>query len=643
MEVELNPEFKLMIRGTPPPGADYKFEQELASKIPTVRWHNGWKLWWAPLGLGACRALRDMGATFDDELKYWLEDQEKLAKARSVANRIKDFEVEKVRTMLDRAGVREKKKPFNHQAYSLAYALALPCVALFLDTGLGKTCVGAMLMQALVDLFEKKRFLVVAPRTLLGTAWAEDLEKFSWLTYTNLNRPEPADVCPVCDRRFKKNHVPWSHIRGHLDKKIRKKAGVPTDLKKKEMSSEQKSSLKREEKAIKEEFYRLAPQFKTKSSTSRTERIGIALEKKDVNVFLINPESFRLAFDEIMSHPWDGILIDESSILKDPSSQTTQKMIRIGMHIKRKVIMSATPRPNNDMEWWAQMAFLDMCLGSSFSSFREKFFRKVDKMGYVWAPKAGSAKTIRDVVFQRAIRFRLEEQIDLPGEVFETHEVELNDKCRKAYDEMAEEFVVQLEDGARVEGYNPLVVMNKLSQLASGFIYDREKEARHLADSAKIDYTAKLARRLIEEEGYESVCIWVRYSEIESNLLESKLHDLGVSTAHGRTKDTDVSIAKFKDGTNKVMIAHPQSVMFGHTWTHCNACIFHNIGHSWEQYYQSKRRFVRIGQKKTVLYINVIARDTIDEDILKVLMRKEKQSEKVVDEAVADSLRRKYG
>jgi SNF2 family DNA or RNA helicase len=643
VKVTLNDEFKLMIRDTPPPGRDYKFEMELEGKVPTVKWHKGWKLWWAPLGLGACRALSSMGAEFDDTLVEWLADQERLSKARETANKIRDMDVDRISGLLEKGNVRYKMKPFNHQVTSLAYALALPCVGLFLDTGLGKTCVGAMLMQALLDLFGKSKFLVIAPRTLLNTAWAEDLEKFSWLTYTNLNQPKPNDVCPVCDKHFTGGAVSWPHIRKHLKTKLYKRAGVDIKTKKKDLTEAQTEFMKVEEEKLKKQFYESFPQFKPKSAAGRVERIGITMAKTDVNVYMINPESFRLAFDEIMKVKWDGIVIDESSILKDPSSQTTQKMIRLGMLIKRKVIMSATPRPNNSMEWWAQMAFLDMCLGSSFSAYREKFFRPVDQNKYVWIPRAGADRQIRNIVFDRSIRFRLEECVDLPGEIYETHEVELNKECRTAYDEMATDYVLNLKSGERIEGLNSLVVQNKLSQIASGFIFDRDGDHHVMADSVKIEHTAKLARRLIEQEGHDCVCIWIRYSKIESKMLEERLKDLGVSTAHGHTKDTDESIKKFKDGRNKIMIANPQSVMFGHTWTHCSACIFHSYGHSWEQYYQSKRRFVRIGQKKTCLYVNVVAKDTVDEDIIKVLMRKEKQSEKIIDQVLTDSLKEKYG
>lgn len=643
MKVSINKKFALMIKDTPALDEDLSFQNELIEKIPTAKWHAAWRCWYAPLGLGACRSLKSMGADFEKHTADWLKTQEAYAESRRRAEEVKAMRPDDARAALLDAGVRFKMAPFDHQVVSLAFAMALPACGLFLDTGTGKTCVGAMLMQALVDLFGKGRFLVVAPKTLLDAAWGVDIDKFSWLTWTNLNKPQPVDTCPVCDKVFSGGVVTWAHLRGHMKVKIRTRAGIDIDMKTKDMTPAQKEFLKQADTEAMNEFYKRAPQFKPKAKAGRVERIGAVLNSTNANVYIINPESFKLAFDEIAAHKWDGVIIDESSILKNPTSAISEKMIRFGMEVKRKVIMTATPRPNNSLEWWAQMAFLDMCLGSSFSAYRSKFFVQAHYSEYVWLAKPGADRKIKDIVFKRSIRYRLDDCVDLPGENYETHFVDLGKDCRDHYEQMKEEMFTSI-DGEMVTSANNLVKINKLSQIASGFIFDEEKNAHVLGESihsehrdmAKIDATCEIARRLIEQEGHGSVVIWIRFSKIESRLIEEKLKDLGVSTAHGHTKNIDKSVGDFKSGRTKIMIAHPQSVMFGHTWTHCSVAIFCSVGHSWEQFYQSKRRIYRISQTKPVLYINIVARDTVDEEIVKAITGKERSSEEIIDNIVHD-------
>jgi hypothetical protein len=80
------------------------------------------------------------------------------------------------------------------------------------------------------------------------------------------------------------------------------------------------------------------------------------------------------------------------------------------------------------------------------------------------------------------------------------------------------------------------------------------------------------------------------------------------------------------------MIAHPASAKFGHTWVeHCNIAIFHSYDYSFENWYQARRRIYRIGQKRPVTYLTMVASGTVDEDIVEAIMDKKDAHEAVVD------------
>ena len=575
-----------------------------------AHWSHG--KWRMPAWPKVLRELKSkVGVTATPELEQRIAWIAKADEAREKANVWREKTVKWQAEWLKRFGVKFKEPPLNHQITSVGYALINPRAALFLDTGLGKTFVAGCTFQALKDIKGLSKFLVVVPKSLIRVAWGEDLNKFTNLTWLDIGDPpalDPLTVCPRCQKRFK-GAVPKSHLKTHLAMKI-------------EVNGEE---------AVWAELYAAYPDMRPASVVPRSERVVAALKRKDVDVFICNPEQVKLNFEAIAAVDWDAVVIDESSMLRNHSSDITQAMIRLGEKVKRKIIMSGTPRPNSSMELWGQMTFLDNCFGSDYSRFRDKFFQ-VDVTGFKWTEKPGYDAILSDTVRDRSLRYKLENCIDLPGETYEDHEVILSDQLKKHYKEMFDEMYVQLEDETVDVAYK-LVQLNKLSQIASGFIYNQDKEPKYLGTSnPKLAETCRVARQLVEDED-RAVVIWIRFSQVEGQAIRDELKTLGVSTLWGGMNGDQIqkSVELFKGGKNKVMVAHPMSAKFGHTWTHATAAIFHSYDYSWENYYQAKRRIYRIGQKNPVTYINIIARGTVDRVIMRALKRKEDESATIID------------
>lgn len=599
---------------------DSDFAKRVWRKVSSAaNYHGRHKRWRIPLSNDAVLGLEAMGAALAPEVEDWKVEQGRLEKARERANELIRQSPDFIRGKLDGWGVRWREQPYAHQVISIAYALMLRACGLYLDTGTGKTFVAGVYMQALVDLKGHKKFLVMAPKSILNTGWGEDLGRFTWLKWVNISDPparEPVLDCPLCQKAFKK-HVSWQHLSTHLREQI-KELGVD---------------------AVRAELYDRHPELVPPGREDKRSRLLRALES-DAQVFLINPEGFKLVVDELTEQDWDGFIIDEASVLKSHDSQITHKTIAFGASVKRRVIMTATPRPNSSRDFWGQMAFLDMCLGGSFTAFRNKYYYS-DYNKYNWYPKSDDVDDrIRDIVFKRCIRFRLDDCVDLPGESYEIMSVDLDGQLREHYEDMKRKMMIVLNSGETVETSWLIVQMNKLAQINSGFIFDDYGGARFLGDSPKIQATIEMSKRLIESED-RSVLIWVRFPDTEGRMIQEALSEYGVSTMHGGTRDPDKNSDDFKHGRTKVMIAHPQSAKFGHTWvTHCNVDIWHSYGYSFEDFHQGKRRIYRIGQKRPVTHIVNIANKTVDEVIWERVMLKQDASETVVDENVIDRLRK---
>lgn len=100
-----------------------------------------------------------------------------------------------------------------------------------------------------------------------------------------------------------------------------------------------------------------------------------------------------------------------------------------------------------------------------------------------------------------------------------------------------------------------------------------------------------------------------------------------VVTAYGETENKNKSINDFKTGSAQYIIAHPNTLKYGVTFTNCSYAIYYSISYSFEEYYQSHDRIYRKGQSRPCTYIFLNAKNTIDEIMFETIMGKKSRAE----------------
>jgi len=340
---------------------------------------------------------------------------------------------------------------------------------------------------------------------------------------------------------------------------------------------------------------------------------------------------------------------DESSRAKNSKSVTTKTLLRLAEYFKYRIIASGTPMPNSELELWGQINFIQpFILHSSFYAFRNIYFhlerngrvmemsgqhmsreamRDILSRGWKYTITPEKRKKLMDEIKPLSHWVRKEEALDLPEKIDQVREVVLNVKERKAYNEMKHDLIVEIR-GKEITAQVTLAKLMKLRQAISGFFYDEDGKVLEIGYSSKL----KELMCVVEELGKQSMIIWGNFRH-EIRVIEKQLKDKygygSVVTAYSQTKDLDNSINKFKSKKSQFLIANPQSIGHGVTLTNCSTQIFYSLSYSYEQYTQARDRIHRISQKKSCLYIHLIAKGTIDEEILAIVQRK-----KTVQEAV---------
>lgn len=339
-------------------------------------------------------------------------------------------------------------------------------------------------------------------------------------------------------------------------------------------------------------------------------------------------------------------VIDESSKMKNNRAITVQRILELKKYFKYRIIMSGTPAPNIEWEYWAQMNFLsDNILGWNFYKFKNTYFalsrgrqvipgavfnrhelRQLHEKGFKYSIKESQ----RPVMFERMKPWchfvKAKDCIDLPEEIDEFRSVELTDEQARVYRAMKEAYVAEIKQDQFVVANVALTKLMKLRQITSGFAIDERENAVGIgAKNPKMDALLDL----VEECGTEQMIIWANFHWETQEIVKALSPLGGVSQLHGMIPEHErnTHLENFLNGTNRFLVANPHSAAHGLTLTNCHIAVFFSMDYSMEGYSQARGRIYRKGQKNNCLYFHLLAQGTIDEDVLKIVQRKETAQE----------------
>lgn len=385
-------------------------------------------------------------------------------------------------------------------------------------------------------------------------------------------------------------------------------------------------------------------------------KAGLPVKQSELADFLlINYEAVRLerhvkALEYLAANYKIVAILDESSRIKSHDTLITKTILRFASKFYARIIMSGTPTPNSELEWWAQMNFVKpWVLGSSFSQFKNTYFHWENQKGQMMNIPQGAFMTRevlaklhktgcelsitphnRERLMKQVIPFcslvKKSDCLDLPEEIDMVREVTMTDKQTRAYKDMKTELIAQLGDLFEGNGYmNPIVAQNglvkiaKLREITSGFAINDHGEEVDLGPSPKLSELISMA----DEYAGQQLIVWTNYRWEVRTIAEALSKIAPVSTFNGETKNKDASIEAFQKGDTRFFVANPQSAGHGlNLQGNCSNEIFFSLSYSMEQYVQARGRIHRSGQTKACTFNHLIARGTIDQEILDIVRGK---------------------
>ena len=317
---------------------------------------------------------------------------------------------------------------------------------------------------------------------------------------------------------------------------------------------------------------------------------------------------------------FDLIVIDELSSFKSPKAQRFKSLRKVRPLASRVVGLTGTP--GNPMDLWAEIGILDMGqrLGRFIGAYRERFFVPDKRNGeiiYSYKPRAGAEEQLYELISDISISMKAVDFLNMPECIYNQVKVQMSDTEKNLYERMEADMILQFGEGKDIDAVNAAALNNKLQQMANGAVYNESGEVQLIHDR-KLD----ALEDLIEAANGKPLLVayWFKHDR-DRIMARFKVRDI----------DSAKDIEDWNAGKIPVALIHPASAGHGLNLQEGGSTIvwFSNI---WplELYQQLNARLWRQGQKHTVVIEHIVTKDTIDEDILVSLEKKDNSQEAMI-------------
>jgi len=366
----------------------------------------------------------------------------------------------------------------------------------------------------------------------------------------------------------------------------------------------------------------------------------------DLHILIMNVEAFStekgkdFATKFLNSHR-TLMVIDESTTIKNPTAKRTKNIIALSEISRYRRIMTGSPVTKNPLDLYSQCEFLSPYLldFTSYYAFRNRYAEmKTLHLRGRSIQIVDEFKNLHELSEQlKGFSYRVlkEDCLDLPEKNWTRRQITLTHDQRKIYEQMKETALAHL-NGKVASTMIVLTQLMRLHQITCGHFTADDGTIQDIPNNR----FKELLDVLSEMEG--KAIIWAHYQHDVKNIIrevvkiygEGSIVDFFGLTPQDERQD---NIRKFQDDPKcRFFVGTPATGGYGITLTAANTVIYYSNGYDLEKRLQSEDRAHRIGQKKSVTYVDIIAEDTVDEKIVKALRDKINIASQVLGEELKD-------
>ena len=374
------------------------------------------------------------------------------------------------------------------------------------------------------------------------------------------------------------------------------------------------------------------------------------VKKGLLKFFLINVEALStkkgldICNKYLLNQPNNIVVIDESTTIKNPKAKRTKNILALRWRAKMRRILTGSPVTKSPLDLYTQCAFLDPALlgFKSYYAFRNRYctFDEVyiARGEAIMVPDGyTNLDELEQKLNQFSIRLTKDECLDIPDKIYQKREIMITGDQKRVYERLRIEALAKFENET-ISVHNQLTELLRLHQVANGYCKSDDGEI--------LQFNNEKLKALLEilEETDQKVIIWATYVHNINEIIASLNDKYGSETVvsiFGETSQSDrmLAVDRFQnDDKCRFFVGNPTTGGYGLTLTAAKYVIYYSNNYNLEVRKQSEDRAHRIGQTKNVVYIDIMAKDTIDEKIVQALKRKNQLSAKTLGDKAKDWL-----
>jgi SNF2 family DNA or RNA helicase len=570
--------------------ADWRFK-ELCKSIPGSGYDAKTQMWKVPVSWSACLALR---STFKTDLEIGQKLTDWATNERSTrvdpANELRNLEL-----LPDGEGDQDL---FPHQRAGVKFLSTAKKALLADEPGLGKTAQAIRSLKQLQSQGEQVfPSLIVCPNTLKKN-WAREFKK--WWPDSGLNIQVITGTAAQRRKQFEQENVDvyiinWESLRTHS--RLSAYGSIA-----------------------------LAKCIECGGHDERTTLNKCEVHKRDLNLI-----------------DFKSVIADEMHRSKDPKSKQSRALWAATGDAKVRFALTGTPIANNVLDLWA---ILHWIAPEEWPSKTRWIDRMVDTMLNAFGGMMVlGVKPHMDSEFQATVNPRMRRMLKanvlpwLPEMMFERRDVEMSTKQAKAYKQMRDNMIAELESGETLVAASVLTQTTRLTQFASSFaelVTDEntgEPKAILAEPSCKVD--ALLDDIKSGDFGEDSVAVCAvsrQLIELLSARLTKEKIEHGLITGAQSEEERQKAVDDFQSGKIKWILFTAQAGGVGITLTAARRLVMLQRPWSLVDHKQAIDRIHRIGSEihDSVIVMDYVTEGTIEERVLQVLETKADNFEQIV-------------
>jgi SNF2 family DNA or RNA helicase len=564
--------------------ADWRYK-ELCKSLPGASWSASEQVWRVPLSWTTCLALR---STFRSDLEIkptlgaWAANQ--LETRITPANNLRELETYEGDEVL-----------FPHQRAGVAFLATAKRALLADEPGLGKTAQAIRALKALNDKQEEVfPILIVCPNTLKNN-WAREFARWWPDVTTQVIKGSAVQRKKQFEQPAQVFIINWESLRSHS---------------------------------------RLSPYGSI--SLTRCRACGGQDEK-------ISENRCEVHLRELNNFKFKAVIADEIHRSKDPKSKQSRALWSASGNAEIRFALTGTPIANNVVDLWSILHWISP---KDWPSKTKWIDRMVDVMlnAFGGMMVLGVKPQMQDEFYNSVnpyMRRMLKKVVlpNLPPVLKERRDVEMSTKQKKAYEQMRDLMISELESGDTLAAPSVLTQTIRLLQFASSYatiaVNETTGEPRAVLDAPSCKIDALMDDIENGDFGDDAVAVSAVSKQL-INLLSAELTKKKI--AHGLiTGDQDEderqkAIDDFQSGAIKWILFTAQAGGVGITLTAARRLIMLQRPWSLVDYKQVLDRVHRIGSEihDSIVITDYVTEGTIEERVIQVLETKADNFEQIV-------------